>query len=67
MPNNSPGKEKQNWCGWAPKMVEHKIEFMKKVMENDGHGVDENLTAIQKTFDFAAGCEHHTSHVHFSQ
>ena len=28
--------------------VEHKIQFMKKVMEKDGHGVDGNLTTIQK-------------------
>ena len=46
--NNSWEKEKKNWCGWAPKTVEHKIEFTKKVMERDGHGVDENLTTKQK-------------------
>ena len=31
-----------------PRRAEHKIEFIKKVMENDGRGVDESLTKIQK-------------------
>ena len=38
------GRKKRHWCGWAPKTVDH----MKKVIENDGHGVDGNLTTIQK-------------------
>ena len=49
------GNRKKKWRGWAPKTVEHKIEFMKKVMENDGCEIDENLTTIQKTIGFAAG------------
>ena len=43
----------------APKTVEHKIEFMKNVMENDGHGVDEHLTTTQKTIEVASGAVAH--------
>ena len=28
--------------------MEHKIKFMKKVMENDGYDIDESLTTTQK-------------------
>ena len=42
------GNRKKKWRGWAPKTVEQKIEFMKKVMENDGCDIDENLTTTQK-------------------
>ena len=45
----STGKRKKNWCGWKPETEERKIEFMKEIMENDGHGLDENLTTLQKT------------------
>ena len=32
-------KKKEKWCGWQPETVEHKIEFMKNVMEDDAHRV----------------------------
>ena len=48
-------KRKKNLFGWAPKTVEHKIEFTKKIKETDGRGVDEHLTTIQKNIEFAAG------------
>ena len=54
-----PPEKKRIWCGWAPKTVEHKIQFIKKVMEKDGHGIDEHLTSIQKTIEFAAGSVAH--------
>ena len=49
-------QETENWCGWQPETVEHKNEFMKKVMENDAHRFDVHVTTIHKTIEFAAGC-----------
>ena len=52
-----PGKKKRT-SGWAPKTVEHKFECMKKVVENDGHGVDENLTHQQLNSPQVSGALH---------
>ena len=41
-------QEKRNLCGWQPETVNHKIRFMKKVMETAVRRVDEHLTTIQK-------------------
>ena len=52
-------REEKNWCEWVPKTVEHKIECMEKVMESDGHGVDEIMTTIQN-IEFAGNVAHCT-------
>ena len=50
------GKRKKLVCEWTPKTVEHKIDFLENVMENDGHGVDEHFDyKTKKTIEFAAG------------
>ena len=48
-------KKRKEWAWMGTQDVEHKIDFMKKVMENDVHGGDEKLATIQKTIEFAAG------------
>ena len=55
MQNNSPGKERRIGVDGHPRRWNIKSNFTKKVMENNGHGVDENLIRSKKNIEVAAG------------